>query len=273
MLYNVLKINSLSNIQPMPPITPQQPNNKSQPVSQANQTTAPAGFGAGLSSLTPQPVQPNLPPQKSQLIPLIVLGLLVLVLGFASFYFFSKYSAATKANNTKYADGKKAGQDEQKASDDAQNLKNSQSDTRTYNAPRELGEFSFVTPKTFSIYSTTNTASGTPLVLLANPDRVESTSKFQALRVTVKNSLYSKEKESYDKLIKDKKISSSPAEDLKIRDWNATRYVGKFDSRDKPGTVILIEVRDKTFVFQTDNNEAKDLLDAFNTTINSIIIQ
>lgn len=258
----------------MPPVTPQQPSN-AQPVPPTG--GSPAGFGGGLDAFkqAAPPVQPNVPAAGGKIPWIIagVIGFIALVLAGVSFYFYSQLTAAKKANASQFESGRSKGQEEQKQQDASDALRASLDDTRNYVAPKELGEFTFSLPKTFSMSSTTSTTGTNPLVLLANPDRVETTSKFQALRVTVKNSLFTKEKDTYDRLAKDKKTAISEAENLKVNNWNAVRYTGKFDGRDKLGTVVLVEVRDKTYVFQTDNNEAQDLLESYNRTLNSIRIQ
>lgn len=232
----------------------------------------PAGFGAPTNPSPP--VIP--PPEVTGINPIIIysiLGVLLAVLLGTSIWFYTQYSKVSQANTSQFEAGRNQGKEEQKKTDDTAALKASLSDTRTYVAPKELGEFSFDIPKSYSMSSTTDPTKGTPLIFLGNPERVETTSKFQALRLTIKNSLISKEKDNYDKLARDKKVALTGPEEFKISGWTAYRYTGKFDQRDKMGTVVLVEVRDKTFVFQTDNNEETDLLEAFNRTLDSVQIR
>ncbi len=232
----------------------------------------PAGFGAGGTPTPPAPMSPPGPDKKPVII-YAVLGLLVAILLGTSIWFYTQYTKARQANSSQFESGRTQGKDEQKKADDAAALKASLADTRTYVAPKELGEFSFDIPKSYSMSSTTDPTKGTPLIFLGNPERVETTSKFQALRLTIKNSLIGKEKENYERLARDKKIGLTGPEEFKISGWTAYRYTGKFDQHDKVGTVVLVEVRDKTFVFQTDNNEEADLLEAFNRTLDSVQIR
>lgn len=257
----------------MPPITPQQPETPtSQPVPFGGQ--APAGFGAGM----PAPPTPNQQAQlkttedqlkRTKLFWYITLGALVITLGIAIFFGISN-TQSQAANTKKYDEGKKSGSEEQAKKDETAAIKASLSDTRTYTASDELGAFSFSLPKSYSI--STSATGKDQLVLLANPDKVNSQSQYLAFRLTVRDELFTKVRESYDRDAKSKTGGLTGPEDVQVDGRVAIRYVGKLERRDKVGTILLIQVRDKTLIVQTDNNEETTLLEGYNSIVNSLKI-
>lgn len=266
----------------MPPTTPQQPKPPSSPVPPAGATpnitpaiAPPPGFGAGIAVASQQQVEQNLKTTetkytRTKTLLYIVIG--VAVVGIvAAIAFAVLWGNAERVNKTKYDSGVEAGKAAQTKTDQDEAIKLSLTDTRTYTAPKELGAFTMEIPKTYSI-STSGTG-GTPLVLLANPDKVDTTAKNLALRVTVKNDLYSKVRAGYDRDAKEARNGVKTGEELKISDRDAVRFVGKFDRRDTAGTIVLVEYLDKTIVIQTDNNDDATLVDAYNKILSSVIIK
>ena len=257
----------------MPPITPQQPEKPtSQPVPFGGQ--APQGFGAGIPTPPPanQQVQLQTTEEKlkrTQLFWYITLGVSVIILGVA--LFLGAQLAQSKAANSKQFDaGKKAGSDEQAKKDDTARIQASLKDTRTYTSSDELGAFTFELPKTYSI--STSSSGKDQLVLLANPDKVGVQSQYLAFRLTVRDDLFTKVRESYDRDAKSKTGGLTGPEDIQVDGRTAIRYKGKLERRDKVGTIILVQVRDKTILIQTDNNDDATLLEGYNSIVSSLRI-
>lgn len=265
----------------MPPTTPQQPKPPSNPVPASAQPSVsaptvapPPGFGAGVAAANQQQVEQNLKTteekyKRTKLFLYISIGVAAIGL-LAAIGFGILWGNAERVNATKYDSGVAAGKAEQEKIDKNNALIASQGDTRTYTAPNTLGAFTLDIPKTYSI--STTTSGSTPLLLLANPDQVDVNAKNLALRVTVKNQVYSKTREGYDREAKEARSGLKAGEEIKVSDRNAVRYVGKFDRRSTPGTLVLVEYLDKTILIQTDNNEDATLLSAYDKILSSVRI-
>ncbi len=186
-----------------------------------------------------------------------LVSIIAIILGFV-------YSRQVGLNKGEYNRGYSAGKTDQETVDKEQALKDSIQDTRKYTSTKELGEFSFALPKSFSLVQVSG--SSNPLTLYAHPDVIDQNSLFLAFRMLVKNEVFSKGRDNYDRLVKEGKLKS---EEIQVDGRRAIRYIGKLEKRDKAGTVIIVEVRDKTFVMQTDNNEDKTLLEAFQSIVAS----
>ncbi len=266
----------------MPPTTPQQPKPPSSPVPASSQppvnaptVAPPPGFGAGVAAASQQQVEQNLKTtedkfKRTKIFLYVAIGLATVGI-LAALAFAVLWGNAERTNATKYDSGVAAGKAEQEKIDKNNAEIASQGDTRTYTAPNTLGAFTVDIPKTYSI-STSTTTSGNPLVLLANPDQVDVNAKALALRLTVKNQVYSKTREGYDRDAKEARNGLKAGEDIKVSDRNAVRYVGKFDRRTTPGTLVLVEFLDKTIMIQTDNNDDATLLSAYEKILSSVKI-
>lgn len=257
----------------MPPTTPQQPNQ--QPAQQPSpQNVAPAGFGAGVAAAEQQKVQNNLKTtedkyKRTKVFLYISIGVGAIAL-IAALVFGILYANASMANSKKYNEGYGVGSEEQKKKDEDEAIKSSLSDTRDYIAPEELGAFQMRIPKSFSI--STSKSGKDQLIFLAHPDKVDVSSKELAIRVTVRDELYTKVREKYDRDVKEKRNGLESSEEIKVSDRDAIRYVGKMDRAEKTGTMVLIKYLDKTIIFKTDNNENTTLYEAYKNALNSLII-
>ena len=144
------------------------------------------------------------------------------------------------------------------------------SDTRDYIAPEELGAFQMRIPKSFSISTSKNGKD--QLILLAHPDKVDTNAKELAIRVTVRDELFTKAREKYDRDAKEKRNGIESSEEIKVSDRDAVRYVGKIDRAEKVGTLVLVKYLDKTIIFEADSNENTTLYEAYKNTLNSVIL-
>lgn len=197
---------------------------------------------------------------------LVSVGIVVITAGVAVVLGF-QLAQSRAANKSQFDEGKTAGKSEQEAADKDAAVKADLSNVYTYRGPDELGAFSFTIPKSFAI-TTTKTGKDN-LILLAHPDVVNQQDKNLAFRFTVRDELFTKVRESYDKDAKERRNGMKDPEEIEIDSRKAVRYVGNFDRRDKPGTLILVNVRDKTFIYQTDDNSQATLLQAFQEIVGS----
>ncbi len=257
----------------MPPTTPQSSNTPGKPIPPANQSAGlPTGFGANIGQLQNQQ-QLQKQATKNANSKLLLIGLIVAMLALIGVGVYaastaSQLSKARTANSLQYQSGYDAGASEQKKKDEDAATQASLGDTKTYTASKELGEFSFTVPKNFSI-STAPGTSRDKITILANPDQVDTRSDYLALRVTYRQETFDKVRESYDGFAKSKRNNFKAGEDIQVDGRKAVRYTGQIDRRDKIGTIVLVEVRDSTIVFQTDNNDNATLLSAFSAAVQS----
>lgn len=257
----------------MPPTTPQQPDQ--QPAQQpSSQNVAPAGFGAGVAAVEHQAIESNLKTtedkyKRTKLFLYIVLGISVVVL-VGAVIFGVLYGNTLAANSKKYDEGYRVGMEEQKKKDEEEAVKSSLSDTRDYIAPEELGAFQMRIPKSFSV--STSKSGKDQLILLAHPDKVDTAAKEIAIRVTVRDEMYTKVRERYDRDVKDKRNGLESSEEIKVSDRDAVRYIGKIDRAEKVGTMVLVKYLDKTIIFKTDNNDNTTLYEAYKNALNSVLI-
>lgn len=261
----------------MPPVTPQQPQSQSQPVTPgqpAPPSGMPTAFGGGVAAVEHQKVQNNLKTTEEKYkrnklffyISLGVGGLAIIV----AITFGVLYTQASQANSKKYDEGHAAGAEEQKKKDEDQAVKDSLSDTRIYIAPEEMGSFQMPVPKSFSI--STSRSNKDHLILLAHPDKVDVASKELALRLIVRDEPFAKVREKYDKEVKEKRNGMQTSEEIKVSDRDAVRYVGKIERAEKAGTLVLVKYLDKTILMQTDNNENTTLYEAFTKAVGALTI-
>lgn len=198
----------------------------------------------------------------------ITIGTFVIAL-IAAIIFATLYGQARTANSKQFDAGFDKGASEQKQKDADEQTRASLSDTRVYTAPKEYNAFSFQLPKSYSLV--TNRQGKDVLVLLAYPDKVDFQAKEQAFRLLLRDELYTKVRDVYDKQAKDAR-SPLKAEEIKVSSRDAMRYVGKLDRSTKDSTTILVEYLDKTLIIQTDDNSNATFLAAYNSIINSLIL-
>jgi|GEM_PF-1550831 len=254
----------------MPPVTPQTPK-PAQPIPATIQSGGlPAGFGSGLP--VPKPTLPTgiTTDQKAAklrifLIVAIVLFVVATVFGI---YQSNQLTTIKKLNAVKYDNGYAAGKVDQLKEGEDKAIKDNLTDTKTYIAPKELGEFNFAVPKSFSL-AITGGSGKDRLTILSNPDSVNTRSTYLALRVNYRGELYDSVKTTYDKSVKTKREGFRTMEEFTVDGRKATRYTAQFDRREKVGTMVIVEVRDSTLVFQTDNNDNATLVEAFNAAVQS----
>ncbi len=207
---------------------------------------------------TPHPEPPKSSQQKLKRLQLVMILLVVgvVVLAVAAIFFAARSSSnATKAQ-TAYQEGQTAGANAQKSTDEQQYAHDQQTDTRTYIAPDAYGAFHLTLPKLYNLMVTPG-ASGA-FTALADPSQVDTKNTEQAFRLTIQTSLYDQVRKTYDGLTKDKRANVT-AQDVTVSGIQGTQYTGLISqggtTASTAGTVVLLPVRDKTYILQTDNNQ------------------
>lgn len=186
----------------------------------------------------------------------IVLGVIVVILLITVSILATKASLNSKIIQAAVQKGESAGRDAQKTEDDKSFTEQQNKDTRVYTAPDAYGAFQMTLPKNYSLAVTPG--AGGALTGLSGPDSIDTTAAEQALRLEIKTTPYDQVKKNYDNLVKDKRRGVS-AQDVTVSGIQGTKYTGLIGlsgtGGTNAGTVVVLPVRDKTFILQTDNNQ------------------
>lgn len=200
---------------------------------------------------------------------LIVLGsvtviLLILVLVFAGRAFINA-GQLDEANQK----GQAAGAEAQKIADEQAAAKLAGGDVRTYTSPDNAGNFKVDIPKSWSL-AVTPDANGSTIEGFSMPDFVNTKLDQFALRFALKNQNLEAARKSLDALAKepDPKKRKVNKEDVTVSGIKGVRYTGALSTKIPSGTAILIPIRDKTFVIQTDDNTK--YLSVYNSIVENV---
>ena len=129
---------------------------------------------------------------------------------------------------------------------------------RTFSGPEDYGNLSFPYPKTWSLYEEKDASSGTgdyvaylnPLGVPASPS---SNDTVTALTVIIRTATYEKVNATYEAAVK-KGTMTATTRKINGGASEAVIYRGTV-KRDFSGIVVLMKIRDKTAILQTDSAE------------------
>lgn len=136
---------------------------------------------------------------------------------------------------------------------------------KSFMGPVDYGSFSFEYPKTWSVYIARDAANGGDFEAYLNPVEVEpvSSSTINALRVRIRDTAFESVAKSYEGSIKNGKLTLRTET---VGGALANIYTGELSSNMR-GAVMLLKLRDKTVILQTD---AEIFLDEFNRILQSV---
>ncbi|MGB3009149.1 MAG: hypothetical protein WBB33_02220 [Candidatus Saccharimonadales bacterium] len=142
--------------------------------------------------------------------------------------------------------------EDQKKEDEKRFIEQEKVPTREFVGPDSLGRVSFQYPKTWSVFVAKNSGG---LETYLYPNIVPPISEQQpfATRVVIVDTPYESVLKTYEGLIKKGDLNSTP---YTINGFSGIRLDGKF-SKDREGSVILFQVRDKTLTMATDSVKYK----------------
>lgn len=182
----------------------------------------------------------------------IGVGVLAFILLITTVVYALNASKYQKQSTTAYNDGMEAGKKEQKEADNVAFNKELTSSTRTYTAPVINGSFEISYPKAWSL--SVDNSSSYPVAGLINPSFVTVQAPEQALRFTLIDTPYAAIKKRYDDSLKTYKAKAS---EVTVSGIKGTQYAGNINDKSKTsvGTVVIVPLRDKTMLMQTDNNK------------------
>ena len=218
----------------------------------------------------PMPVEPDGKPSAEKLkhtrIILAGVGLLAFVLLITTLVFASASSSTDAKLKEQYAAGMADGKKAQSQADAVKYSKQVTSVTRTYEAPVKYGSFQITYPKAWNIVVDSTTSE--PVYGKIHPEYVNWQSDTHALRFILIDDNYEDTQKKYDDMAKNSKgaISKKAATVSGIK---GMEYTGKINSDDKNavGTVIVLPLRDKSMLMQTDDN--KTYGDAFSQMVST----
>lgn len=254
-------------------MNPQQNNGQYQP--QYNPPTTPPQYQYPVSP-PQQPTPPGGKPTvtteeklKRKQIILIVVSVLAGIFFLAAAIMTPFMIMNQKKLDASYKKGEESGKVAQRNVDNEEYAKKLNSEFTTYKAREEDGSFEISYPKYWSV--STNSAGMEQLLGFAHPDKVDLTTGVYALRFTLRKARIEETKKIYDQYLKNKK------QELKMEpvtipgNISGYKYTGLLDQRaPNKGTAIIIPVRDKTLILQTDKNDG--YLDMYNKIISQIKI-
>jgi len=248
----------------MPPTEPTQPLQPLQasPNQPYEPVTPPAQ--APVAQSAPYGPAPAKSSKKWAILTFVFIFTTLAAIGFAVWAYMSyveqKTNVETKVNDAVSLAVKK--QQEKDADAFAEMQKNPNT---LFAGPEDYGQLSFNYPKTWGVYEVSDASSGGTYKAVFSLGVIPpySTSQRYALRVTISSDDYEDIVSGYQSKVKSGDLTSST---VTINDQSGTRLDGSF-SKDVRGSAIIIKIRDKTAVIQTD---AETFTNDFNTLVKTI---
>ncbi len=224
----------------------------------------------------PQPSQPPAPaPQppshyvtpaaKSSRVPLIIASAVAVLAVGAAVWAFMQYVDIKNTLDGRVDNAVALAVKEQKEKD-AEIMANAEKEpNRLFVGPEDYGRLAFNYPKTWSMYEASDAADGGTYEAYFNPVMVPGTDSDQryALRLTIEDDTYENVLSNYESLVESGELKSSR---VTLGDEAGTRLDGNF-SDDVRGSAVIIKIRDKTVILQTDATTFTQDFNALITTI------
>lgn len=140
---------------------------------------------------------------------------------------------------------------------------------KEYAAPSAAGSLKIKYPKTWSAYIDERSRNNLSLDAYYNPNFVpdESSDATYALRVQVVDKSFDSVVSEYDSEIKQGTATAKPYKAVNVDNVVGLRIDGEIDSKQQ-GTMILLQLRDKTIKVWTEGDQFRD--DLFDHVLNSL---
>lgn len=129
------------------------------------------------------------------------------------------------------------------------------SPTRSFTGPEDYGALSFDYPKTWSLYVSADASKGGDYIAFFNPIQIDSVSdkaSLFALRLSITTKSFETVVAAYQSQMESKNANLS-MDTITINDTVANRYTGTIPGTEFNGYIVIIKIRDKTAVLQTDS--------------------
>lgn len=144
--------------------------------------------------------------------------------------------------------------DEQADRLEAEHLESIKYPYKTFFGPVDYGELSFEYPKTWNLYVARDAANGGDYEAYLNPEEIEpiSNENVNALRLSILDDTFEDVVSNYETYL-DAKEDPLTVESVTVNDGPANLYTGTVPNTDFQGMILLVKIRDKTAVLQTDS--------------------
>lgn len=143
------------------------------------------------------------------------------------------------------------------------------SPVRSFTGPEDYGALSFEYPKTWALYVSADASNGGDYVAYFNPvqlDAINNKNSLYALRLTITTKSNESIIANYQNKMKNKNSNLS-MDTFVINDVTVNRYTGNIPGTEFNGYIVVIKIRDKTAILQTDSYLFET---DFNNLLNSI---
>jgi len=188
-------------------------------------------------------------------IALVVLGVVALGLGILFAMKAKDYGELSADIDGKIAIATAEAVDENAAKLEKEFAEREKSPLRSFTGPEDYGSLSFDYPKTWGIYVDSDASKGGDYVAYFNPvqiDPLSDKSSIYALRLTISNTSFEKAVASYQNILSQKKSNLSMST-ITINGTVANHYSGTIPGTDFNGYIVIIKIRDKCAILQTDS--------------------
>lgn len=134
-----------------------------------------------------------------------------------------------------------------------------------FTGPEDYGRFSFQYPKTWSVYVAKDAAKGGDFEAYFNPKEVQpvSNTTINALRLRIRDATFDTVVRTYESALKSGKLNLKTDT---VGGVLANIYTGEISNNIR-GAVMVLKLRDKTVILQTDS---ENFLDAFYGILKSV---
>lgn len=230
-------------------------NNVKMPLVQpvTAQTTVPTA-----AQVAAKAAQANLPKKSNDFIKtvaIVLLGLVALTFIGLFIWVLLQYNEINDDVNSKISTAVAEAKEEQAMELEKEFAEREKDPYRTFSGPVDYGELTFKYPKTWSVYVAADAANGGDFSAYMNPiqvDPVSNKATINALRVTIRDKDFESVAAEYQKAM-DKKDSGLSMETITVGGTVANKYSGKIPNTEFNGFIVIIKIRDKTAILQTDS--------------------
>lgn len=188
-------------------------------------------------------------------IALIALGVIALILGILFVLKLKDYNELSADIDGKIAMSTAEAVDENSAKLEKEFAEREKSPLRSFTGPEDYGALSFDYPKTWGIYVDSDASKGGDYVAYFNPVQIDPLSdkaSVYALRLTITNTSFEKTVAKYQNLLSQKKTNLS-MNTITVNGTVANHYSGTIPGTDFNGYIVIIKIRDKSAILQTDS--------------------
>lgn len=203
---------------------------------------------------TAEQVEKLLEPKKDiaglvKTIVIVILSLIALTFIGLFIWMFMQYSEARDDVDGQIEVAVKEAEKEQAEKDEAEFLEREKYPYEPFSGPVDYGQLSFEYPKTWSVYIAADAVNGGDFRAFFSPGEVEN-GGIDALDLTIKDKSFDDVTHEYQRYVEKAELTM---EAITVNNTAANRYAGKIPGTELNGFIVVIKIRDKTAVLQTDS--------------------